>query len=77
MPNMSTVAGVGLVKVQVGVEVNGNAREGEAHRSAAIATELRAEVVATRTNARALIVEGWEPACIGLIEFAKEALLLL
>ena len=74
---MSPVAGVGLVKVQVGVEVNGSAREGEAQRSAAITTELRAEVVATRAKARALIVEGWELAGIGLIEFAKEALLLL
>ena len=53
---------MGLVKVQVGVELNGRARDGEAHRSAEIATELRAEVVATHENDRALLFEWWELA---------------
>ena len=65
------------MKVQVGVELNGSARDGEAHRSAAIATELIAEVVADRVNARILQVEGCELVCIGLIAIRKSGIIVL
>ena len=77
MPNKSPVAGVGLVKVQVGVELNGRARDGAAQRSAAIAIELRAEAVATHESTRTLIVECWELACIGLNAVRKRGVIVL
>ena len=67
---------MGLVKVQVGVGVNGRARDGEAHRSAAIATELRAEVVAIHESTRALLVEGWELVCIGIVSVRKRGIIV-
>ena len=65
------------MKVQVGVELNVSARDGEAHRSAAIATELIAEVAAIREKVSALQVEGWEIVCIGPIAARKRSIIVL